>query len=83
MTYLRRLEVGLFTLQLIDYIILEVCHSGIPSASGRVHTILGQRGVSLVGVAQTVREYLDGLGEEDREEREEKERLEMLLKQFE
>lgn len=33
--YLRRLEAGLFTLQLIDYVMLEVCNSGAPSVSAR------------------------------------------------
>ena len=34
--YLKRLEGGLFTLQLIDYIMLEVCASGAPSVKQRV-----------------------------------------------
>lgn len=34
--YLRRLEGGLFTLQLIDYIIVEVCAAGPPSIKQRV-----------------------------------------------
>lgn len=38
--YLKRLEGGLFTLQLIDYIILEVCDSGTPSIKQRVLHIL-------------------------------------------
>jgi len=25
--YMRRLEAGLFTLQLVDYIMLDICHS--------------------------------------------------------
>ena len=29
--YMRRLDAGLFTLQLIDCIIMEVCSSGVPS----------------------------------------------------
>ena len=31
--YLQRLEAGLFTLQLVDYIMLEACHSGPVSVS--------------------------------------------------
>ena len=31
--YLQRLEAGLFTLQLVDYIMLEACQSGPPSVS--------------------------------------------------
>ena len=29
--YMQRLEAGLFTLQLVDYIMLEICQSGVPS----------------------------------------------------
>lgn len=39
--YLKRLDSGLFTLQLIDYIMLEVCASGASSVScinGRVYS---------------------------------------------
>lgn len=34
--YLKRLEGGLFTLQLVDYIILEVCAAGPVSVKQRV-----------------------------------------------
>ena len=30
MFYLKRLDKGLFTLQLVDYIIAELCSSGVP-----------------------------------------------------
>ena len=83
MTFLRRLEAGLFKLQLIDYIIVELCLSGIPSIRGRVVTILGQRGGALVDVVNVMREYVDGLGEESEEEKGEKKRLAELLKNFE
>lgn len=36
--YLQRLEAGLFTLQLIDYIMLEICVSGPASVSTVCHT---------------------------------------------
>ncbi|XP_003386785.1 PREDICTED: beta-catenin-like protein 1 [Amphimedon queenslandica] len=83
MTFLRRLEAGLFKLQLIDYIITELCLSGIPSIRGRVITILGQRGGALVDVVNVMREYVDGLGEENEDEKAEKKRLAELLKNFE
>ena len=40
--YLRRLEAGLFSLQLIDYVMLEICNSGAPSVSltGQVKVIV-------------------------------------------
>lgn len=34
--YLKRLEAGLFTLQLVDYIMLEICISCQPSVSHRL-----------------------------------------------
>ena len=46
--YLRRLEAGLFTLQLLDYIMLEICATGPSSVShytmSRQHEKTGLRG---------------------------------------
>ena len=57
--YLKRLDCGLFTLQLIDYIMLEVCASGATSVSGCEHCggcacryILWKRYIQRGGVAQ-------------------------------
>jgi beta-catenin-like protein 1 len=33
MFYLKRLDAGLFTLQLVDCVMLEACCSGVPSVS--------------------------------------------------
>lgn len=38
--YVRRLEGGLFTLQLIDYIILEVCAAGPTTIKQRVMQVM-------------------------------------------
>ena len=68
-TYLRRLDVGLFTLQLIDYIIVELCHCGIPSVRSRIATLLNQHGDSLCTVKQvSMMEYVDNLGEDGSKE---------------
>ena len=40
--YLKRLDVGLITLQLIDYIMLEICSSGAPSVCTRSYISVGQ-----------------------------------------
>lgn len=32
---LRRLDAGLFVLQLIDYIMIDICHAGPPTVSTR------------------------------------------------
>lgn len=54
--YLKRLEGGLFTLQLVDYIILEVCASGAASVKQRVLHTLNLRG----GTVKTIREIMRG-----------------------
>lgn len=53
--YLKRLEGGLFTLQLIDYIILEVCASGPPTIKQRVTQIINLRGGSLKTIKHVMR----------------------------
>ena len=67
-TYLRRLDVGLFTLQLIDYIIVKLCHCGIPSVRSRIATLLNQHGDSLRTMKQVMMEYVDNLGEDGSKE---------------
>ncbi|KAF5275670.1 hypothetical protein FQA39_LY06782 [Lamprigera yunnana] len=66
--YLKRLEGGLFTLQLIDYIILEVCAAGPTTIKQRVMQILNLRGASLKTVRHVMREYAGNLGEEGDQE---------------
>lgn len=61
--YLKRLEGGLFTLQLIDYVILEVCTAGISSVKQRVTQILNLRGGSLKTIRHVMREYAGNLGD--------------------
>lgn len=55
--YLRRLDAGLFTLQLIDYIIVEIVapSSEIPSIRQRVLQILNLRQSSIDSIKATVR----------------------------
>ncbi|KAJ8934646.1 hypothetical protein NQ314_013245 [Rhamnusium bicolor] len=62
--YLKRLNGGLFTLQLIDYIIVEVCAAGPTSIKQRVMQILNLRGASLKTIRHIMREYAGNLGEE-------------------
>lgn len=66
--YLKRLEGGLFTLQLVDYIIVEVCAAGPPSIKQRVMQILNLRGGSLKTIKHVMREYAGNLGEEGEKE---------------
>lgn len=54
--YMRRLDAGLFTLQLVDFIILELCcNSGINSIRDRVMKLLNMRGGSVSSIRGIVR----------------------------
>ncbi|KAJ8734850.1 hypothetical protein PYW08_014100 [Mythimna loreyi] len=66
--YLRRLSGGLFTLQLIDRIILEVCTAGSSSVKQRVQRVLSLRGGSLKIIRHVMREYAGNLGDAGSEE---------------
>jgi len=61
--YLRRLSGGLFTLQLVDYVIIDACSSGAPSVKQRVLQILSQRKASIKTIRNVVREYAANVGE--------------------
>ncbi|XP_073985172.1 beta-catenin-like protein 1 isoform X2 [Rhodnius prolixus] len=62
--YLKRLDGGLFTLQLVDYIMLEICAGSPPSVKQRVTLILNQRGASLKTIRHIMREYAGNLGDD-------------------
>ncbi|KPI93414.1 PREDICTED: beta-catenin-like protein 1 [Papilio xuthus] len=66
--YLKRLSGGLFTLQLIDRIILEVCTAGPSSIKQRVQHVLSLRGGSLKIIRHVMREYAGNLGDAGSEE---------------
>ncbi|CAH0600301.1 unnamed protein product [Chrysodeixis includens] len=66
--YLRRLSGGLFTLQLIDRIILEVCTAGSSTVKQRVQRVLSLRGGSLKIIRHVMREYAGNLGDAGSEE---------------
>lgn len=53
--YLRRLDAGLFVLQLICYIMVEISNSGISQLQQRVHQILNLRGGSVKVVRHIMR----------------------------
>lgn len=61
--YLRRLEGGLFTLQLIDYIMVDICCSGPPTIKQRVLQILNLRGGSIKTIRNVMREYAGNMGD--------------------
>uniref|UniRef100_A0A8C1NJ17 Catenin, beta like 1 n=1 Tax=Cyprinus carpio TaxID=7962 RepID=A0A8C1NJ17_CYPCA len=56
--YLRRLDAGLFVLQLVCYIMVEICNAGVPQLQQRVHQILNLRGGSVKIVRHIMRVFL-------------------------
>ena len=63
--YLERLNGGLYTLQLIDYVIVDVSANGAASVKQRVHQILNQRKASVKAIRNVIREYAGTLGDEN------------------
>ncbi|KAM5135138.1 beta-catenin-like protein 1 [Mantella aurantiaca] len=69
--YLRRLDAGLFLLQLLCYIIAEICNSNLPqvtTATGgevrqRVMQILTMRGSSIKIMRHVLKEYSESIGD--------------------
>lgn len=60
-TYVKRLSGGLFTLQLIDYIILEVSSTDV--VKQRILQILNLRNASMKTIRHVMREYAGNLGD--------------------
>ena len=83
-TYLRRLDAGLFTLQLVDYIICELCLCSIPSIQSRIQTLLNQHRDSLDSVRDILREYCRNLGDESSTDavKQEQQRLDELIQRL-
>merc|ERR1719225_1061840 len=67
--YMKRLEAGLFTLQLVDYIMLEICACAASSVKQRVMQTLNMKGGSAKMVRDVVREYAGNIGSQEEGER--------------
>ncbi|KAJ8041931.1 Beta-catenin-like protein 1 [Holothuria leucospilota] len=77
--FMRRLDAGLFTLQLVDFIILELCcNSGVSSIRERVMKLLNMRGGSISAIRGIVREYAGNIGDANSEEQGELERVKLM-----
>ena len=77
--YLKRLSGGLFTLQLIDYIILEISVSADGAKiKERIYKILNLRGSSLKIIKEIMREYVGNLGDAQSAEWREQEKAHVL-----
>ncbi|XP_030068462.1 beta-catenin-like protein 1 isoform X1 [Microcaecilia unicolor] len=82
--YLRRLDAGLFVLQLICYIMAEISNASITQIRQRVHQILSMRGSSLKIVRHILKEYAENIGDGKSQEFRESEqkRIMDLLENF-
>ncbi|XP_072305657.1 beta-catenin-like protein 1 [Eucyclogobius newberryi] len=76
--YLRRLDAGLFVLQLICYIMVEMSNSGIAQLQQRVQQILNVRGGSVKVIRHIMREYAESIGDGKTEEFKESERKRIM-----
>uniref|UniRef100_A0A3Q2CKP5 Beta-catenin-like protein 1 n=1 Tax=Cyprinodon variegatus TaxID=28743 RepID=A0A3Q2CKP5_CYPVA len=76
--YLRRLDAGLFVLQLLCYIMVEISNSGVSQLQQRVHQILNIRGGSVKVVRHIMREYAESIGDGKSEEFKEAERKRIM-----
>uniref|UniRef100_A0A3Q2YLN5 Beta-catenin-like protein 1 n=1 Tax=Hippocampus comes TaxID=109280 RepID=A0A3Q2YLN5_HIPCM len=76
--YLRRLDAGLFVLQSICYIMVEISNSGLSQLQQRVHQILNLRGGSVKVVRHIMREYAESIGDGKSEEFKEAERKRIM-----
>jgi len=63
--YLRRLDAGLYTLQLVDYIVMELHVCGLASIKSRLGTLLNRHGDSMKTVKTIMSEYVERLGTRD------------------
>ena len=61
--YLHRLDAGLFTLQLVDYVMAELYLCSIPAIRTRIQTLLSQQRDTLAGVRMVLSEYTESLGD--------------------
>lgn len=85
--YMRRLESGLFALQFICYIIMDISVSGPAGIAKRINKLLNLRSASKSEIIAVVNEYKENLGEDEviRSEaayKEESQRIEKLITDF-
>lgn len=65
--YLQKLDAGLFTLQLVDFMILDICANGSVVLKDRVMKILNMRGGSSKFIKNVMKEFADNLGTADQQ----------------
>ena len=67
--YLQRLDAGLYTLQMVDYVLAELWVCGKDSIKARISTLLNVHGESVEVVRGVIQEYAESLGDEGADER--------------
>ena len=79
--YLRRLDAGLFTLQLVDYVMAELYLCSTPAVRTRIQTLLSQQRDTLASVRMLLSEYVESMGDEDSSDvvKQEQQRLNELI----
>lgn len=82
--YMRRLDAGLFVLQLLDYVMIDISATGPSTIKSKIMRILNMRGESVKAVKGVMREYVSNIGETADEKFREKEQNKILgyLDQF-
>lgn len=85
--YMRRLESGLFALQFICYIIMDISVTGPSGIAKRINKLLNLRSEPKSAVIAVVEEYKENLGEDEAIKseaayKEETERIEKLIADF-
>ena len=85
--YMRRLDSGLFALQFICYIIMDISVSGPSGVSKRVKKLLNLRNEPKTELIAVVSEYKENLGEDESFKseadcKEEHQRIEQLIADF-
>lgn len=83
--YMRRLESGLFALQSICYIIMDISVNGPSGIATRVTKLLNLRNEPKSKLIQILKEYKENLGEADIKEKNQKEegdRIDQLIESF-
>jgi len=68
--YMKRLDAGLFTLQLVDFIILDISSCGASTVKSRAMQTLNMKGGSSKVLRDVVRKYAANLGPGSEEEQE-------------
>eukprot|EP00736_Rhodelphis_marinus_P009858 Rmarinus@m.24492 len=80
--YLRKLDAGLYNLQLTDLVIAHLLASGESSIRGRIDQLLMQKDIPINDLKRTVESYADTLGEDSQGDIDARKTMKRLLKKI-